>query len=150
MSHDHTLPSINRIMALMPHRYPFLMVDKVISLDFENRKIVAHKNVTINEPFFQGHFPNLPIMPGVMIIEAIAQVGGLLIQLMAGPDVESTPFFMVKVNNVRFNTPVVPGDVLELHVEIKRIIRNMAVYCGEAKVNGEVVAYAEVMCAQAQ
>ncbi|WP_045737150.1 3-hydroxyacyl-ACP dehydratase FabZ [Xanthomonas sp. MUS 060] len=148
MSHDHTLPSINRIMALMPHRYPFLMVDKVISLDFENRKIVAHKNVTINEPFFQGHFPNLPIMPGVLIIEAIAQVGGLLIQLAEGPGVETKPFFMVKVNNVRFNSPVVPGDVLELHVEIKRVIRNMAVYCGEAKVNGEVVAYAEVMCAK--
>ncbi|KLD74073.1 3-hydroxyacyl-ACP dehydratase, partial [Xanthomonas hyacinthi DSM 19077] len=86
MSHDQPLPDINQIQALIPHRYPFLLVDKVVSLDFESRKIVAHKNVSINEPYFQGHFPGQPIMPGVLIIEALAQAGGVLTQLALGRD----------------------------------------------------------------
>ncbi len=138
---------VTTIQTLIPHRYPFLLVDKVVELDVEGKRIIAHKNVTINEPFFQGHFPGQPIMPGVLIIEALAQAGGVLTQLSLGRDAQSKLFYLVKVDNVRFMKQVVPGDVLELHVQVKRVIRNMAVYYGEAKVDGEVVAHAEVLCA---
>ncbi|WP_293706569.1 MULTISPECIES: 3-hydroxyacyl-ACP dehydratase FabZ [unclassified Stenotrophomonas] len=138
---------VTTIQTLIPHRYPFLLVDKVVELDIEGKRILAHKNVTINEPFFQGHFPGQPIMPGVLIIEALAQAGGVLTQLSLGRDAQSKLFYLVKVDNVRFMKQVVPGDVLELHVQVKRVIRNMAVYYGEAKVDGEVVAHAEVLCA---
>ncbi|MBK0053669.1 MULTISPECIES: 3-hydroxyacyl-ACP dehydratase FabZ [unclassified Stenotrophomonas] len=147
MSQPQTLPDMAQIQSLLPHRYPFLLVDKVLSIDYEARKIVATKNVSINEPFFQGHFPNQPIMPGVLIIEAMAQAGGVLTQLTLGRDSQSKLFYMVKVDKARFTKQVVPGDVLEMHVEIKRVIRNMAVYDCVAKVDGEVVACAEVLCA---
>jgi 3-hydroxyacyl-[acyl-carrier-protein] dehydratase len=147
MSHEQKLPDITQIQALIPHRYPFLLVDKVVSIDYENRTIVATKNVSINEPFFQGHFPTQPIMPGVLIIEAMAQAGGVLTQLTLGRDAQSKLFYMVKVDKARFTKQVVPGDVLEMHVQIKRVIRNMAVYDCMAKVDGEVVACAEVLCA---
>ena len=150
MSHEQKLPDITQIQALIPHRYPFLLVDKVVSIDYENRTIVATKNVSINEPFFQGHFPSQPIMPGVLIIEAMAQAGGVLTQLTLGRDAQSKLFYMVKVENARFNKQVVPGDVLMLDVQMKRLICNMGWYYGEAKVNGEVVASAEVMCAGAK
>ena len=138
---------VTTIRTLIPHRYPFLLVDKVVALDTEARTIVAHKCVTINEPFFQGHFPGQPIMPGVLIIEALAQAGGVLTQLSLGRDAQSKLFYLVKVDNVRFMKQVVPGDVLELHVQVKRVIRNMAVYYGEAKVDGQIAACAEVLCA---
>ena len=147
MSHEQKLPDITEIQALIPHRYPFLLVDKVVAIDYEKRTIVATKNVSINEPFFQGHFPGQPIMPGVLIIEAMAQAGGVLTQLTLGRDAQSKLFYMVKVDKARFTKQVVPGDVLEMHVEIKRVIRNMAVYDCVAKVDGEVVACAEVLCA---
>jgi 3-hydroxyacyl-[acyl-carrier-protein] dehydratase len=147
MSHEQKLPDITQIQALIPHRYPFLLVDKVVAIDYEKRTIVATKNVSINEPFFQGHFPSQPIMPGVLIIEAMAQAGGVLTQLTLGRDAQSKLFYMVKVDKARFSKQVVPGDVLEMHVEIKRVIRNMAVYDCVAKVDGEVVACAEVLCA---
>jgi len=147
MSHEQKLPDITQIQALIPHRYPFLLVDRVVAIDYEKRTIVATKNVTINEPFFQGHFPSQPIMPGVLIIEAMAQAGGVLTQLTLGRDAQSKLFYMVKVDKARFTKQVVPGDVLEMHVEIKRVIRNMAVYDCVAKVDGEVVACAEVLCA---
>ena len=147
MSHTQALPDMAQIQTLLPHRYPFLLVDKVVSIDYEKRTIVATKNVSINEPFFQGHFPGQPIMPGVLIIEAMAQAGGVLTQLTLGRDAQSKLFYMVKVDKARFTKQVVPGDVLEMHVEIKRVIRNMAVYDCVAKVDGEVVACAEVLCA---
>ncbi|AOA71809.1 MULTISPECIES: 3-hydroxyacyl-ACP dehydratase FabZ [Stenotrophomonas] len=147
MSHEQKLPDITQIQALIPHRYPFLLVDKVVAIDYEKRTIVATKNVSINEPFFQGHFPSQPIMPGVLIIEAMAQAGGVLTQLTLGRDAQSKLFYMVKVDKARFSKQVVPGDVLEMHVEIKRVIRNMAVYDCVAKVDGEIVACAEVLCA---
>lgn len=147
MSHEQKLPDITEIQALIPHRYPFLLVDKVVAIDYEKRTIVATKNVSINEPFFQGHFPSQPIMPGVLIIEAMAQAGGVLTQLTLGRDAQSKLFYMVKVDKARFSKQVVPGDVLEMHVEIKRVIRNMAVYDCVAKVDGEIVACAEVLCA---
>ncbi|GHH51744.1 MULTISPECIES: 3-hydroxyacyl-ACP dehydratase FabZ [Gammaproteobacteria] len=141
---------VTRIQELLPHRYPFLMVDRVLELDHEARRIVAQKNVSINEPFFQGHFPGRPVMPGVLIIEALAQAGGVMTQLGLGRDADSTLFYMVKVENARFNKQVVPGDVLILDVQMKRLIRNMGWYYGEARVDGEVVACAEVMCAGAK
>lgn len=139
-----------QIQELLPHRYPFLLVDRVLELDVEAKRILAQKNVSINEPFFQGHFPGRPIMPGVLIIEALAQAGGVMTQLTLGRDAQSKLFYMVKVENARFNKQVVPGDVLVLDVQMKRLIRNMGWYYGEAKVNGEVVASAEVMCAGAK
>lgn len=139
-----------QIQELLPHRYPFLLVDRVLELDVEAKRILAQKNVSINEPFFQGHFPGRPIMPGVLIIEALAQAGGVMTQLTLGRDAQSKLFYMVKVENARFNKQVVPGDVLMLDVQMKRLIRNMGWYYGDAKVNGEVVASAEVMCAGAK
>lgn len=141
---------ITHIQELIPHRYPFLLVDKVVDLDVEAKRIVCQKNVSYNEPYFQGHFPGRPIMPGVLIIEALAQAGGVMTQLTLGRDAQSKLFYMVKVENARFNKQVIPGDVLMLEVQMKRLIRNMGWYYGEAKVNGEVVASAEVMCAGAK
>ena len=114
-----------QIQELLPHRYPFLLVDRVLELDVEAKRILAQKNVSINEPFFQGHFPGRPIMPGVLIIEALAQAGGVMTQLTLGRDAQSKLFYMVKVENARFNKQVVPGDVLMLDVQMKRLIRNM-------------------------
>ena len=148
MNDTVTLPvDVGTIQSLIPHRYPFLLVDRIIDLDIEAKRIVGVKNVTFNEPFFQGHFPGTPIMPGVLIIEALAQAGGVLTQLSLGRDAQSKLFYMVKVDNARFSRQVVPGDVLELHVQIKRVIRNMAVYYGAAKVDGQLAACAEVLCA---
>ena len=117
-----------QIQELIPHRYPFLLVDKVLELDVDAKRILAQKNVSINEPFFQGHFPGRPIMPGVLIIEALAQAGGVMTQLSLGRDAQSKLFYMVKVENARFNKQVVPGDVLLLDVQMKRLIRNMGWY----------------------
>ena len=134
------------IERLLPHRYPFLLVDRVVEFE-KDKRVLAYKNVSCNEPFFTGHFPGHPVMPGVLVIEALAQAGGVLTQLSLGRDAQSKLFYMVKVDNARFSRQVVPGDVLELHVQIKRVIRNMAVYYGEAKVDGQLAACAEVLCA---
>ena len=99
---------INQIMSILPHRYPFLLVDRVIEME-RKKRIVAIKNVTINEPFFQGHFPGFPIMPGVLIIEAIAQTGGVLI-LTELPDPDNTLMVFTGIENAKFRRPVVPGD----------------------------------------
>lgn len=139
---------INEIREYLPHRYPFLLVDRVVELDTEGKRIRAYKNVTINEPFFNGHFPQHPIMPGVLIIEALAQAGGLLTQLSHQGDTAGRMFYMVKVENARFTRMVVPGDRLDLDVTLKRLIRNMAFYTGVASVNGEQVACADVLCAE--
>ena len=141
--------NVEQIAAVLPHRYPFLLLDRVIELD-PGQRVVALKNVTFNEPFFQGHFPGQPIMPGVLIIEALAQAGGVMTQLSLGRDAGSQLFYMVKVENARFSKQVVPGDVLILDVRMKRLIRNMGWYSGEAKVNGEVVACADILCAGAK
>lgn len=144
---------VRGIESLLPHRYPFLLVDRVV--EFEPRKrILAFKNVTCNEPFFNGHFPGNPVMPGVLIIEAMAQAGGLLTTLTAkaegaGPQDEKL-FYLVKVDGAKFMKQVVPGDRLELDVELKRVIRNMAMYGAVARVDGEQVACAEILCAEAK
>ncbi|KQH73317.1 3-hydroxyacyl-ACP dehydratase FabZ [Xylella fastidiosa subsp. sandyi] len=139
---------IIKIQALLPHRYPFLLVDRILELDQKQKRIVAQKNVSINEPFFQGHFPEHPVMPGVLIIEALAQAGGVMTQLNLSHNGNSSLlFYMVRVDKARFNKQVVPGDILILDMTMKRRIRNMGCYYGEARVNGEVVACADIMCA---
>lgn len=139
---------VTKIQTLIPHRYPFLLVDRVTELE-PHKRIVAHKCVSINEPFFQGHFPGHPVMPGVLIIEALAQAGGLLSQLSHERIAGDKLFYLVKIDNARFSRMVVPGDVLELHVELKRTIRNMALYSCEARVDGKVAVCADVLCAEA-
>ena len=146
-----TLPAtIADIQRLLPHRYPFLLVDRVVELE-PNKRVLAYKNITANEPFFQGHFPGRPVMPGVLVVEAMAQAGGLLTQLSkdADDDMEQL-FYLVKVDNAKFSRMVVPGDRLDLEVELKRQIRNMAQYVGVARVDGEQVACAEILCAAAR
>ena len=148
MSEAVQLPiDVNRIQQLLPHRYPFLLVDRVVEFE-AHKRIVAHKNVSINEPFFQGHFPGHPVMPGVLVIEALAQAGGVLTQLSRGTVADNKLFYLVKIDNARFSRMVVPGDVLELHVQIKRIIRTMTFYTCVARVGGEEVASADVLCAE--
>ena len=137
------------IERLLPHRYPFLLVDRVVEFQ-KDKRVLAYKNVTCNEPFFTGHFPGHPVMPGVLVIEALAQAGGLLTQLSRDPGAgDGQTFYLVKVDNARFSRMVVPGDRLELEVELKRRIRNMAQYVGVARVDGEQVACAEILCAAA-
>jgi len=141
---------VTRIQALLPHRYPFLLVDRVLELE-PNKRILAVKNVSINEPFFQGHFPGHPVMPGVLVLEALAQAGGLLTQLSASTDVAAKKdklFYLVKIDNARFSRMVVPGDRLELEVRLKRMIRNMAMYECAARVDGKEVASADILCAE--
>ena len=137
------------IERLLPHRYPFLLVDRVVEFQ-RDKRVLAYKNVTCNEPFFTGHFPGHPVMPGVLVIEALAQAGGLLTQLSRDPGAgDGQTFYLVKVDNAKFSRMVVPGDKLELEVELKRRIRNMAQYVGVARVDGEQVACAEILCAAA-
>jgi 3-hydroxyacyl-[acyl-carrier-protein] dehydratase len=140
---------VTRIQALLPHRYPFLLVDRVLELE-PNQRILAVKCVSINEPFFQGHFPGHPVMPGVLVLEALAQAGGLLTQLSLGEGAEKQDklFYLVKIDNARFSSMVVPGDRLELEVKLKRMIRNMAMYECCARVDGKQVASADILCAE--
>lgn len=139
------------IQDLLPHRYPFLLVDRVVELE-PNQRIRAYKNVTVNEPFFQGHFPGNPVMPGVLVVEAMAQAGGLLthLSMIGAPPKAGKLFYLVKVDKARFSRMVVPGDRLDLDVTLKRHIRNMALYEGRALVDGNEVASAEILCAEAK
>lgn len=138
---------IQRILAYLPHRYPFLMVDRVVKFEIA-RSIDAYKNVSINEPFFQGHFPNLPVMPGVLIVESLAQAGGLLI--LAGEDesvINNSIFLFTGIENVRFRKPVLPGDRLDLHCELIRRKLRLSKMRGTAHVNGVLAAEAELTAA---
>jgi len=138
---------IEQIMELLPHRYPFLLVDKV--LDYEaGQWIKAIKNISFNEPQFQGHFPDHPIMPGVMIIEAMAQAAGVLTQLSRDGLANDALFYLVKVDNAKFTQTVVPGDQLVFECHIKKVIKNMTMYQCEASVNGKMVAKADLLCAE--
>ena len=129
------------IIKLLPHRYPFLMIDKVIEVEI-GKKIVALKNVTANEPFFQGHFPGIPIMPGVLIVEAMAQAGGVLARLSLSEDGEggNKPVFFMSIDKVKFRKPVVPGDQLRLEVEALRAGSRIWRLQGKAFVDSELVA----------
>lgn len=134
---------IRQIQEILPHRYPFLMVDKVIEWE-DNKRIVGIKNVTINEPFFQGHFPKYPVMPGVLIIEALAQTAGALCVSHAGrTNIPQIVYFM-GIDKAKFRKPVVPGDQLHLHVKKLRSRGPVWRFYGEARVNDQVVAEAEI------
>ncbi|HET7301350.1 MAG TPA: 3-hydroxyacyl-ACP dehydratase FabZ [Oleiagrimonas sp.] len=144
-----TLPvDVEHIQRLLPHRYPFLLVDRVLELEM-GKRIAAIKNVTINEPFFQGHFPGHPVMPGVLIVEALAQAAGVLFQLSASSDDNngSSLYYLVKIDKARFTAMVVPGDQLRLEVNLKRLLRGMGLFEARALVDGNEVASCELMCA---
>ncbi len=139
--------NINEILQYLPHRYPFLLVDRVNEL-VEGESIVAIKNVTMNEPFFPGHFPHHPVMPGVLIVEAMAQAAAILSFKTMGalPDDDSVVYF-AGIDGVRFKRPVTPGDQLVMTVTILNNKRNVWKYKATARVDGEVAAEAELMCA---
>jgi len=138
---------INEILQYLPHRYPFLLVDRILELE-EGKRVLAVKNVTINEPFFPGHFPHLPVMPGVLILEAMAQAAAVLSFKTMGqkPDENSVVYF-AGIDKARFKRPVTPGDQLLLEVHIVRTMRNIWKYQAVARVGDEVAAEAELMCA---
>lgn len=141
---------IQAIKEYLPHRYPFLLVDRVLEVE-PHKRLLAIKNVTYNEPFFTGHFPAQPIMPGVLIIEALAQATGLL----AGASVEGLmgkgrTYYLVGLDKVRFKRPVVPGDQLRLEATYIRHKRNIWAFACRAEVEGDLVASAEIMCASAE
>ena len=136
---------ISKVMELLPHRYPFLLVDRVVGLE-PGKSLSAIKNVSINEPFFQGHFPGQPIMPGVLILEAMAQATGLLAFSSMGDAHKSKLYLLVGIDKARFRGQVVPGDQLALNISLKRNMRGIGMFGCEALVDGEVVAEAEMMC----
>ncbi len=132
---------IKDIMKLLPHRYPFLLVDRVIEKN--DVKIKAIKNVTMNEPFFQGHFPGAPVMPGVLQLEGMAQAAGILLSNLVDDHSQYVIYFMT-IDNVKFRAPVVPGDVLEYNMEVVKTRGLMGVVKGTVSVDGEVVCQAEM------
>jgi 3-hydroxyacyl-[acyl-carrier-protein] dehydratase len=132
---------IERIMRMIPHRYPFLMIDRVDEV-VANDHAVGIKNVSINEPYFQGHFPRQAVMPGVLVIEAMAQTAAVLVVETLGPDSEGKLVYFMTVENARFRKPVVPGDTLKVHVTKLQNRRNVWKFRAEAKVDGAVVAEA--------
>jgi beta-hydroxyacyl-ACP dehydratase FabZ len=136
------LYGIEDIMNVLPHRYPFLLVDRILEIE-EQRRIVGLKNVSINEPFFQGHFPGHPIMPGVLIIEAMAQVGGVLL-MGTVTDLERKVVYFMSLDNVKFRRPVKPGDQLRIEVEIVQVRGSVCRMRGVARVDGEVVTEADM------
>ena len=141
---------IEQIMNLLPHRYPFLMVDRVIdySITDEHKTLRAIKNISFNEPFFQGHFPGKPVLPGVLILEAMAQATGVLAFTMVGKPEPDELYYFAAIDNARFKRPVVPGDQLVLDVEFLKEKRGIACFKGVATVDGEIVCSADLMCAK--
>jgi beta-hydroxyacyl-ACP dehydratase FabZ len=134
---------IDAIREILPHRYPFLLVDRIEEL--EAARVVGIKNVTVNEPFFAGHFPDYPVMPGVLIIEAMAQVAGVLV-LSGIPDRKTKLVLLAGVDGAKFRKPVRPGDQLRMEMKILRSRASMAKVSGTATVNGTIVAEAEMLC----
>jgi 3-hydroxyacyl-[acyl-carrier-protein] dehydratase len=138
------LYDINGIQEILPHRYPFLWIDAVLEVE-RIKRVVAIKNVTINEAHFQGHFPGRPVMPGVLILESMAQAGGFLL-LLEIPDKESKLLYLVAVDEVRFRRPVVPGDQLRIEMNVLYWRGDFCKLQGKATVNGEPAAEATLMC----
>ena len=134
---------ITRIMKLLPHRYPFLLIDKMIDMDGEESG-TAIKNVTINEPFFQGHFPGKPVMPGVLLVEAMAQAAGALVLNHLGDEHAGKLVFFMSIDKARFRKPVLPGDVVHFHVKLSNKRAPVWKYWAEAHVEGKKVAEAEI------
>jgi 3-hydroxyacyl-[acyl-carrier-protein] dehydratase len=139
---------INEIKNLLPHRYPFLLVDRVLEFN-AGESLVGIKNVSVNEPFFQGHFPEKPVMPGVLIIEALAQATGLLAFSSGNKGAQrETLYYLVGIDNARFKQPVVPGDQLRLEVNVTKQKRGIWVFDTRATVDGKVAATAVIMCTE--
>lgn len=137
---------IHEILEHLPHRYPFVLVDRVLSMEL-GKEITAVKNVSVNEPFFPGHFPYHPVMPGVLIVEAMAQAAALLsFKTMGTKPTNDSVYYFAGIDNVRFKKPVSPGDQIVLHVKIDRILKGIWKYIAVAKVDDEVVAEANMMC----
>jgi beta-hydroxyacyl-ACP dehydratase FabZ len=137
------LLDIEKILRILPHRYPFLLVDRVLALE-KGKSIVAIKNVTYNEHFFQGHFPQMRVMPGVLVVEAIAQAGGILL-FHSVPEPENKLVFLSKINNTKFRRPVVPGDQIRLEAEILKLKKRFCHVQGRALVEQEVVTEGDMM-----
>jgi len=133
---------VRAIMEIIPHRYPFLLVDRVLELE-EGKRIVALKNVTFNEPFFQGHFPGNPIMPGVLVVEAMAQAGAVLL-LHSRPESRGKVVYFAGIDKAKFRRPVVPGDAVRLQVEVLKLRSRTCLMRGEAYVGESLVAEAEI------
>ena len=133
---------VNEIMKLLPHRYPFLLVDRVTEID-PGKKIVGLKNVTINEPFFPGHFPGHPVMPGVLIIEAMAQTAAILVYSSSADNKDKITYF-VGIDNTKFRKPVVPGDQLRFEIELTGCRRGIYTFSGKAYVEGKLVTESEL------
>ena len=134
---------INEIMSILPHRFPFLMVDRILEME-PGKRIVGIKNVTINEPFFQRHFPGHPVMPGVLIIEAMAQVAGILAYLSSDEEIRNKVSYFMAIDNARFRKPVVPGDQLRLEMETTMNRRGIWGFNGKAYVQEKLVADADL------
>jgi 3-hydroxyacyl-[acyl-carrier-protein] dehydratase len=137
---------IHKVLSLLPHRYPFLLVDRVVSFT-PNEQLIGLKNVTFNEPYFTGHFPVRPVMPGVLIIEALAQATGLLAMESRPDEVgEKALYYFVGIDKARFKRPVEPGDQLFLDVQVRNVKRGIWRFSGEARVDERMVASADIMC----
>ncbi len=149
MSENINLSQLNilEIMKCLPHRYPFLLVDRVTNYE-AGKSISAYKNVTINEPFFVGHFAEFPVMPGVLIVEAMAQVAGLLTVMTYGERKENELYFFAAIDKARFKRQVIPGDQLMFEVEMVKVTRGIGKYRAVAKVDGQIAAEAEIMIAK--
>lgn len=134
---------IGRILKLLPHRYPFLMIDRIVEMDGDQSG-VGIKNVTINEPYFSGHFPGAPVMPGVLLIEAMAQTAGALVVASRNEEGSGKLVYFMTIDNARFRKPVLPGDTVRIHVSLLRKRSNVWKYKGEARVEERLVAEAEI------
>jgi len=139
---DENILDINKVLEYLPHRYPFLLVDRITLIE-DDKRIEGIKNVTINEPFFQGHFPGWPVMPGVLQLEALAQLSGVL--LLKNPEDRGSLAFFMAVDKARFRKPVLPGDQLRLIGEVMKIKKRLLKVKGTAMVDGQVVSEAELM-----
>ncbi len=135
---------IKDIMSILPHAYPFLLVDRIVEVEI-GKRIVGIKNVTYNEPFFPGHFPGRPIMPGVLIVEAMAQTAGMLVFKSTPEENHKRPVFFLGIDNVKFRKPVIPGDQLRLEIEITKHRQSIWGFKGKALVDGKLVAEAELL-----
>ena len=145
---EYALPiEAKTLQTLLPHRYPFLLLDRVTAFE-ANQTLTAIKNVTMNEPFFQGHFPGFPVMPGVLITEALAQACGTLAILSEGGCNDKEIYFFAGIDNARFKRQVIPGDQLVFEVELLQSKRGIGKFKAVAKVDGQVAAEAEIMCAK--
>lgn len=143
---ESTSMDIHEILEHLPHRYPFVLVDRVVSLEL-GKEIVAIKNVSVNEPYFPGHFPYHPVMPGVLIIEAMAQAAAILsFKTMDTKPSDDSVYYFAGIDSARFKKPVSPGDQIILNVKIDRILKGIWKYSGVASVDGAVVAEAQMMC----